>query len=104
MSPAVKRSATAARGGKEQYCAVQVGFQVLVMPFDKGTQLLKLMQHAVEAEMQFGSDHKTRWVCKEKTRVEFELIDASQIVMPTTAHSPGGRRPSTTPLLSGDHS
>lgn len=54
MSPAVKRSATAARGAKEQYCAVQVGFQVLVMPFDKGTQLLKLMRHAIEAEVHPG--------------------------------------------------
>ncbi|PND29633.1 hypothetical protein C1I89_33700 [Achromobacter pulmonis] len=61
-----------------QPCLVTIGYTRLLMPAEQGMAMLKLLQHAVECELETGA-WPPRYQAGTQPRVEFELVKASQI-------------------------
>lgn len=68
----------ATRKPTSQPSLVTIGYTRLLMPAEHGMAMLKLLQHAIECEIETG-EWPPRYQAGTQPRIEFELVKPSQI-------------------------
>lgn len=71
-------------------CCVHIGYRGYLMPLDKGTKVVELMQAAFECEQRYEDGH-TYLVGEQPSGVSLEIVRPSQIRHPKPPAPPGPR-------------
>jgi hypothetical protein len=72
-------------------CCVSIGYLEVVLPADKGLQLVKLLQGAVACDHAYSPDHRRVYQVTGAPEVGYTTITADQIRMPAPAPAKPGR-------------
>jgi hypothetical protein len=72
-------------------CCVSIGYREYLMPLDKGTKLVELLQSAFECEKRFEHRGYTYLVGDQPEGVGLEVVRPSQIQQPSPGRPPGPR-------------
>ena len=79
-------------------CVVEVGLLDLLMPADKGLQLIKLLQScAAEGHYSFSDNHRQVWTPKPLSKLTLTVLQPDQIDMAKAISRPA--RAQRGPLL-----
>lgn len=81
-----------------QMCCVEVGYQRLLMPADKGMKLVELLLHAITSERTYERD-EFEYRAGQQPEVSLTLIKPSQVHFPEGRPEPLTKPTKQRPLL-----